>query len=157
MKLRSLNSGLIRPLIRLRPLPGPTVPGDGFPSSRSVRGKQSGEHPGHGEGGGGSLEGPAGRLRRPQGAAGGHGREVPLLHHGARADGLDGEHHPADRDSGETQVSRLRTGIFSLIRTFNVNGKVQGDTFLFLQRDPDNRKNKPETSLPPECFCLHEF
>ena len=104
---------------------GPTVPGDGVTSSCSVRGPQSREHPGQRARGGGSLEGSAGRLRRPQGAVGWHGWEVPLFHLGERPVGLDGEHHPADRDSGDTQVSTACKG--SMIYT--VSSSLFGLTY----------------------------
>lgn len=84
--------------------PGSAVPGNRFKASCPVRRGKGRWYSDYREGGGGSLEGSAGCQRRTQGGAGGHSREVPLLYHGARPDGLDGEHHPADRDPGEAQV-----------------------------------------------------
>lgn len=66
------------------------------------------------------MEGPAGRLGRAARAAGGHGGEVPLLHHGEGPDGLDGEHHPADRDPGEATVSWIPRTHLGLGATLSV-------------------------------------
>ena len=84
---------------------GAAAAGRRGPPPGSLRGRQGRRHPKTGKRGAGSLEGPARRLRRPQGTAGGHGRQVPLLQHGARPHAVDGGCHPADRSPGEAPVT----------------------------------------------------
>lgn len=98
-----INNAVI--VIIITSITGATVPGDGIPPPHPVRRPAGGEHPRDGARGAGGVEGPAGRLGWTASAAGGHGGEVPLLHHGEGPTGLDGEHHPADRDTGEAAVS----------------------------------------------------
>ena len=83
---------------------GPAVSGDGGSPADRLRRGEGGRHPGAGAGGGTGAAGAAGGVQRAPGSAGGHGRQAPLLRHGAGPALLDGEHRPADRDAGETQV-----------------------------------------------------
>lgn len=83
---------------------GAAVSGDGSAAANRLCWGEGGRDPGAGAGGGASPAGAAGGVQRAPGPAGGHGRQTSLLRHGTGPALLDGEHRPADRDTGETQV-----------------------------------------------------
>lgn len=83
---------------------GAAVSGDGGTPADRLRRGEGGQHPGARAGGGTSPAGAAGGVQRAPGQAGGHSRQASLLRHGTGPALLDGEHRPADRDAGETQV-----------------------------------------------------
>lgn len=87
-----------------RPAAGAAAAGGCSAPPGCLRRGQGWWHPEEGKRGPGGMEGTAGCLRGPQGEAGGHRRQIPLLQHGSGPHALDGGCYPADRSPGKAKV-----------------------------------------------------